>query len=139
MARLAALACLPPQGGPTQRHEAPRAPQALGLFSARYDLELASTFYNIVVVEIMTPVESGCFAMQSGLFHRLGEYSNVGRESEKAKQLSFGICSIRSIWLQVPSFPRACPRMYRREVWVAAINLIEAHSHTLCSFRRIKL
>ena len=72
--------------------------------------------------------------MQSGLFHRLGEYSNVGRESEKAKQLSFGICSIRSIWLQVPSFPRACPRMYRREVWVAAINLIEAHSHTLCSF-----
>ena len=78
--------------------------------------------------------ENGCFAMQSGLFHRLGEYSNVGRESEKAKQLSFGICSIRSIWLQVPSFPRARPRMYRREVWVAAINLIEAHSHTLCSF-----
>ena len=31
-------------GGPTQRHEAPRAPQALGLFSARCDLELASTF-----------------------------------------------------------------------------------------------
>ena len=30
--------------------------------------------------------------------------------------------------------PRARPRMYRREVWVAAINLIEAHSHTLCSF-----
>ena len=82
---------------------------------------------------------NGCFAMQSGLFHRLGEYSNVGRESEKAKQPSFGICSIRSIWLQVPSFPRARPRMYRREVWVAAINLIEAHSHTLCSFRRIKL
>ena len=59
---------------------------------------------------------------------------NVGRESEKAKQPSFGICGIRSIWLQVPSFPRARPRMYRREVWVAAINLIEAHSHTLCSF-----
>ena len=69
--------------------------------------------------------------MQSGLFHRLGEYSNVGRESEKAKQPSFGICGIRSIWLQVPSFPRARPRMYRREVWVAALNLIEAHSHTL--------
>ena len=73
--------------------------------------------------------------MQSGLFPRLGEYSNVGRESEKAKQPSFGICGIRSIWLQVPSFPRARPRMYRREVWVAALNLIEAHSHTLCSFK----
>jgi hypothetical protein len=37
-------------------------------------------------------------------------------------------------------FPRARPRMYRREVWVAALNLIEAHwhSHTLCSFRRIR-
>ena len=59
---------------------------------------------------------------------------------EKEKHLSFGICSIRSIWLQVPSFPRAArPRMYRREVWVAALNLIEARSHTLCSFRRIKL
>ena len=53
---------------------------------------------------------------------------------ENAKQPSFGICSIRSIWLQVPSLPRARPRMYRREVWVAAcntaLNLIEAHSHT---------
>ena len=49
--------------------------------------------------------------MQSGLFPRLGEYSNVGRESEKAKQPSFGICGIRSIWLQVPSFPRARPRI----------------------------
>ena len=29
MARLAALACLAPQGGPTERHEAPRAPQEL--------------------------------------------------------------------------------------------------------------
>ena len=61
--------------------------------------------------------------MQSGLSPRLGEYSNVGRESEKAKQPSFGICGIRSIWLQVPSFPRARPRMYRREVWVAAIKV----------------
>jgi hypothetical protein len=50
---------------------------------------------------------------------------------EKAKQPSFGICSIRSIWLQVPSFPRARPRMCRREVWVAALNLIEAHSGSL--------
>ena len=32
--------------------------------------------------------------MQSGLFPRLGEYSNVGRESEKAKQPTFGICGI---------------------------------------------
>ena len=65
----------------------------------------------------------GCFAMQSGLFTRLGEYSNVGRESEKAKQPSFGIYGIRSMWLQAPSFPRARPRMYRREVWAAALNL----------------
>ena len=46
---------------------------------------------------------------------------------ENAKQPPFGICDIRSIWLQVPSFPRARPRMCRREVWVAAPNLIEAH------------
>jgi hypothetical protein len=49
---------------------------------------------------------------------------------EKAKQPSFGICSIRSIWLQVPSFPRARPRMYRREVWVAALNLLYRGSLT---------
>jgi hypothetical protein len=58
---------------------------------------------------------------------------------ENAKQPPFGICDIRSNWLQVPSFPRARPRMYRREDWVAALNLIEAHSHTLSSFRLIKL
>ncbi len=45
---------------------------------------------------------------------------------ENAKQPPFGICDIRSIWLQVPSFPRARPRMCRREDWVAALNLIEA-------------
>ena len=28
-------------------------------------------------------------------------------------------------------FPCARPRMCRLEVWVAALNLIEAHSHTL--------
>jgi hypothetical protein len=50
-----------------------------------------------------------------------------------------GICDIRGTWLQVPSFPRARPRMCRREVWVAALDLIEAHSHTLSSFRRIRL
>ncbi len=55
---------------------------------------------------------------------------------ENAKQPP---CDIRSIWLQVPSFPRARPRMCRREDWVAALSLIEAHSHTLSSFRRIKL
>ena len=53
---------------------------------------------------------------------------------ENAKQPPFGICDIRSIWLQVPSFPRTRPRMCRREDWVAALNLIEAHSHTLSSF-----
>jgi hypothetical protein len=42
-----------------------------------------------------------------------------------AKQPFFGICGIRSIWLQVPSFPRARPRMCRREVLVAALNLID--------------
>ena len=52
---------------------------------------------------------------------------------ENAKQPPFGICDIRSIWLQVPSFPRARPRMCRREDWVAALSLIEAHSHTLKS------
>jgi hypothetical protein len=50
---------------------------------------------------------------------------------EKAKQPPFGICSIQWIWLQVPGFPCARPRMCRLEVWVAALNLIEAHSHTL--------
>jgi hypothetical protein len=60
---------------------------------------------------------------------------------ENAKQPPFGISDIRSTWLEVPSFPRARPCMCRREVWVAALNLIEApsHSHTLSSFRRIKL
>ena len=50
---------------------------------------------------------------------------------ENAKQPPFGICDTRSIWLQVPSFPRAHPRMCRREpeVWAAALILIEAHSH----------
>jgi hypothetical protein len=52
---------------------------------------------------------------------------------ENAKQPPFGICDIRSIWLQVPSFPRARPSMCRREDRVAALNLIEAHSHTLSS------
>ena len=47
---------------------------------------------------------------------------------KRQNNFPFGICGIRSIWLQVPSFPRARPRMYRREVWVAALNLIEAHS-----------
>ncbi len=41
--------------------------------------------------------------------------------------------AFEAFWLQVPSFPRARPRMCRREVWVAALklslNLIEAHSH----------
>ena len=42
---------------------------------------------------------------------------------ENAKQPPFGICDIRGTWLQVPSFPRARPRMCRREVWVAALRL----------------
>ena len=47
-------------------------------------------------------------------------------ENANLKQPPFGICDIRSIWLQVPSFPPARPRMCRREDWVAAlrVNLI---------------
>ncbi len=58
---------------------------------------------------------------------------------QNAKQPTIGICDIRSFWLQVLGFPHARPRMYRFEVGVAACILIEAHSHTLSSFRRIKL
>ncbi len=36
-------------------------------------------------------------------------------------------------------FPVLAPACARREDWVAALSLIEAHSHTLSSFRRIKL
>ena len=50
----------------------------------------------------------GCFAKQSGL-PRLGEYSNVGRESGKGKTTLHGICGIRSTWLQAPSFPVLAP------------------------------
>jgi hypothetical protein len=54
-----------------------------------------------------------------------------------------GICGIWDIRLQVHGFPCARPRMCRLEVWVAALSLIEAHSHTLVTavtvFRRIKL
>jgi hypothetical protein len=72
--------------------------------------------------------------LRSGLFPRLGEYSNVGSEFGKkksaeerkttasAKQPPFGICDIRSLWLQVPSFPRARPRMCRREDWVVVMS-----------------
>ena len=72
-----------------------------------------------------------------------GEYSNVGRESGKGKTTPLQAASaafeaLASGCLQVPSFPRARPRMYRHgrdsEVWVAALNLIEAHSHTLMQF-----
>jgi hypothetical protein len=62
----------------------------------------------------------------------------VGSESGKGKITHLGICDIRSFWLQVLGFPHARPRMYRFEVGVAACILIEAHSHTLSSFRRIK-
>jgi hypothetical protein len=50
---------------------------------------------------------------------------------ENAKQPPFGICDIRRTWLQVPSFPRARPRMCRREDWVAALNLIDRGSLAL--------
>ncbi len=58
---------------------------------------------------------------------------------EKAKQPSFGICSIRSVWLQVPSFPRARPRMCRREVWVAALNLQVMRGLRFCSQPIVRL
>ncbi len=63
----------------------------------------------------------------------------MGSESGKGKTTHLGICDIRSFWLQVLGFPHARPRMYRFKVGVAACILIEAHSHTLNSFRRIKL
>jgi hypothetical protein len=63
----------------------------------------------------------------------------VGSESGKGKTTHLGICDIRSFLLQVLGFPHARPGMYRFEVGVAACILIEAHSHTLSSFRRIKL
>ena len=61
---------------------------------------------------------NGCFAEQSGLFPRFGGYSNVGRESGKGKttflrHLRHSKHLVAGAW-----FPRARPRMYRREVWV---------------------
>jgi hypothetical protein len=58
---------------------------------------------------------------------------------EKAKQPTSASATSEAFWLQVLGFPHARPRMYRFEVGVAACILIEAHSHTLSSFRRIKL
>jgi hypothetical protein len=61
-------------------------------------------------------VENGRLRSKAGL-----ESTRMWEASlENAKQPPFGICDIRSIWLQVPSFPRARPRMCRREDWVAA-------------------
>ena len=51
---------------------------------------------------------------------------NEGNESGKGKALAAR--------LQLPEFPCARPRMCRLEVWVAALILVEAHSHTLSSF-----
>ncbi len=82
---------------------------------------------------------------QSGLFPRLGEYSNVGSESGKSKRTLLGT-SVRHLKPSVVSgtlqVPRAggflqvvlAPRMCRLEVWVAALSHVEAHSHTLSSF-----
>ncbi len=83
---------------------------------------------------------------QSGLFPRLGEYSNVGSESGKGKRTLLGT-SVRHLKPSVVSgtlqpklqVPRAgvflqvvlAPRMCRLEVWVTALSHVEAHSHTL--------
>ncbi len=42
--------------------------------------------------------------------------------------------AFEALGCRCPVSPRARPRMCRREVWVAALNLIEAHSHTLSRF-----
>ncbi len=76
------------------------------------------------------PEQKKMVVLRGGLFPDL-ESTQWEASLKNAKQPSFIICSIRSFWLQVPSFPRARPRMCRSEVWVAALNLIEAHSHTL--------
>ncbi len=59
---------------------------------------------------------------------------------EKAKQPSFGICGIRSIWLQAPSFPVLAPACTAVGFGLLLSTLSRlVNSHTLCSFRRIKL
>jgi hypothetical protein len=59
---------------------------------------------------------------------------------ENAKQPSFGTCSIRSIWLQVPSFPRARPRLCRREgfgfaLLLSTFSATYIHVRTVLCFR----
>ena len=66
------------------------------------------------------------------------------RAAKQPEPPGLGICQcgiqvrLGSFRLQVPmlrlGFPCARPRMCRLEVWVAALNLIEAHSHTLSGF-----
>ena len=68
---------------------------------------------------------NGCLRSKAGIPPTWESTRMWDASLEKAKQL----LRPRSIWLQVPSFPRARPRMCRREFWVAALNLIEAHSH----------
>ena len=50
--------------------------------------------------------------------------------SASATSEAFGCRPVCRCWV----FPCARPRMCRLEVWVAALNHIEAHSHTLSSF-----
>jgi hypothetical protein len=66
----------------------------------------------------------------SGLFPRRLRVLDGGKRGWKTQHNRPSASALhlhQSIWLQVPSFPRARPRMCRRAVWVAALNLIEAH------------
>jgi hypothetical protein len=53
---------------------------------------------------------------------------------ENAKQPSSASAAFEASGCRCPVFPRTRPRMCRREVWVAALKLIEAHSHTPSRF-----
>ena len=63
----------------------------------------------------------------------------MGSDSEsgkKVKQLALGVCDMEALGCGCcPARVSLCsPRMYRFEARVAALSLIEAHSHTGSSF-----
>ncbi len=72
-------------------------------------------------------VETKWFAKRSGL--STTAVLECERESGK-KQTNPGICGIGAFGCRCRGFPCARPRMCRLEVWAAALNLIEALSHT---------
>jgi hypothetical protein len=67
----------------------------------------------------------------SGLFLRPGYGCGERSESGKSKTtpLERHLWHLEAVGCRCWGFPCARPRMRRLEVWVAALNLIEAHSH----------